>query len=204
MTGDVGHHLRRLSGPWLFRIVHLRHVYLRMGNGTGDAKLDALLTAGSTAKPAGFLVVVEGAAQTVAYLVRESGNARHLADVGLHAQLFIRQGTRPGAPALAVDEDGRVELRQFLTDGVHRLDVVTAHEVEAETVNAVLVVPVLDALNHKTAHEGLFGSRLIATAGAVAVRPAPVPLGWSGAVTAPFLLREGSGGCFAIVIVGIG
>ena len=66
---------------------------------------------------------------------------------------------------------------------VHCLDVVDAHEVEAETVDMIFLDPILHALLHKVAHQLFVGCRLVAAARAVGI----------------FAF-----GCLAEVIVGIG
>ena len=101
----------------------------------------------------------------------------------LHGQLVLRVGARSGAPSLAVDIDRRIDLVDGGSYGVHRLDVVHAHEVEAEAIDVELVDPVFHALYHKLAHQRTLRGRLVAAA-----RPVGVA----------------SVGRLAVVIVGIG
>ena len=56
-----------------------------------------------------------------------------------------------------------------LTDGVHGPDIMNTHQVEAEPVHVILVIPVSHTLHHELAHHRLFRSRLVATAGAIGV-----------------------------------
>ena len=168
VTRDIAYHLDRFLCPWFFAVVDLLHLHLRMTDGTNDAKLQRLLFRNAT-QPAGLGVVGERTAQGVANFVGEGSNARHLGDIGLHTQQFVRIGTRACTPALAIDEDGGVDVVNHPANLVHSLDIVNAHQVEAETIDMVFVYPVLYRLKHKAAHHGLFGGRLVATAGAVAV-----------------------------------
>ena len=117
------------------------------------------------AEEGGALVAVPRTAQGVTHLVAEGGDARHLADIGLHGQ-FSRISATAGTPTLTIDED---VAGQCSPDGVHRLDVVHAHQVEAETVDVVLVHPVFHALDHELAHALALAGRLVATTAAVAV-----------------------------------
>ena len=121
-------------------------------------------------------VVVERSAQGIAYIVAEGCDTRHLADVGFYAQLFRRQGALTGAPAFAVDEDTWIYLVHGLTDVVHRLDVVNAHEVEAEAVDMVLANPIEHALRHKASHHRTLRSCFVTTAGTIAIYLAPILL----------------------------
>ena len=169
MARHVAHHLCRLRCPRLLRVVHLRHVHLRVLYAACNTKLQALLHIGCPAEYARLGVVVEGTAQCVAYLVAEGGNARHLRNVCLLAELLAGQSAAAGTPSLAIDEYRRIYLVDHLAYLVHRLNVVTAHQVEAEAVDVVLVDPVFHALQHEAPHHGLLRSRLVATTRTVAV-----------------------------------
>ena len=76
-----------------------------MGNGTRNAELDTLLAVGGATQPTRLGIIAEGTTKGVAYLVGESGNAGHLRNVGLDAQLTAGQGTGTCTPALAIDKD---------------------------------------------------------------------------------------------------
>ena len=174
VTAHIADHLRRLLCPCRLRIVHLRHIHLRMTDGAHDAELHTLFHVRSTPEDAGLRVVVKRSAQRVAYLVREGCDARHAVYMRLHSQLFLRIGTAACAPPLAIHHDGRIYRVQHLAYLVHGLDVVNTHQVEAEAVDVVFLHPVFHALLHEAAHHRPFRSRLVATAGAVAVCPVPV------------------------------
>ena len=165
---DIGYHLRRFDGPRLLGIVDARHVDLRMADGPRNAILQTLLAVGQPDKEATLGIVVERSAQSVPNLVAEGGNARHLRDIGLRAQPTGRQGARPRAPPLAIDEDGGVYGVEHLTYLVHGLDIVHTHQVETETVDMVLLRPIANRLQHEAPHHRLLGGCLIATARAVA------------------------------------
>ncbi len=171
VAAHVGNHLCRLVGPRCLRVVHLAHVYLWMTDTAGNAELDVLFLAGNASQERALGVVAERAAQSVAHLIAEGGNAGHLRDIGLHAQLFLRIGTAAGAPPLAIDKEVGVDLVEFGAHGIHRLDVVAAHQVEAESVDTVFVGPVFHRLDDELSHHGLFRGRLVAAARAVAVFP---------------------------------
>ena len=164
VAGDVGDHLRGFCGPGRGGVVHLRHVDLRVGDTAGNAVLEAFLIAGDTTDEGCLLIVGERTAEGIADLVAEGGDTWHLRDVGLHAELFLGIGTGACAPAFAVDEDGGVDGIDHRADLIHRLDVVDAHEVEAEAVDVVFVDPVFDAFEHELAHHGFIRGSLVATA----------------------------------------
>ena len=128
------------------------------------ARLLTLFTCIQPTKPTGNSVVAERTTHRIAHLIREGSDARHLCNIGFHAKLFCGQGTLSGTPTFAIDKDRGVEFVEFSTDGIHRLDVVTAHQVETEAVNAVFVIPILHRLNHKLTHHRLFGCGLVTTA----------------------------------------
>ena len=133
-----------------------------MGNATRDAELQAFLLAGQTRQKSTLVVIAERSPQGVAHIVAEGADARQLCDVGLYGELLRGISTLSGAPALAIDIDRRVDGTHLSADGVHRLNVVHAHEVEAEAVDMVLVNPVFHALQHKVAHDRPLRCRLIA------------------------------------------
>ena len=95
-----------------------------MLDGSHDTKLNALLIALDAAQKSGLAVAVPRASQRIAHLVAEGGDAGHAADIGLHGQLLVGDGTRSGTPALTIDED---VLWQGCAYGVHRLDIMHAH-----------------------------------------------------------------------------
>ena len=159
-----------------------------MADGTDNAKLQRFLFR-NAAQPTGLGIVGERTAQGVANLVGEGSNARHLGDIGLHTQQFVRIGTRTCTPALAIDEDGGVDVVNHLANLVHGFDIVNAHQVEAETIDMVFVDPVFHRLQHEATHHGLLRGSLVATAGAVAIARRRT---------------VGNGGCLAVVVVGIG
>ena len=174
MTRDVGQHLRGFQGPRLLAVVHFLHINLRVLDAADNAELQTFylniasklsrLMGIQPTQPARNGIIRERATQGIAHLVRESSNAWHLRNIGLHAQLFVRQRTGPCTPTLAINQNRRIQLVEFGTDGVHGLNIVTTHQVETETVNAILVIPVLHRLNHKLAHHWLVRCRLVATA----------------------------------------
>ena len=137
-----------------------------MADGTHDAIFHAFLVASHGTQEGGLVVAVPRAAQTVAHFVAKGGDAGHLLNVGLHAEFLLRIGARTGTPAFTIDEDVG---RHCLANGIHRLDVVHAHQVEAESVDVILVDPILHALDHELAHERLLTGGLVAAARAVAV-----------------------------------
>ena len=169
VAAHIAYHLRGLCGPSLFGVVHLAVVNLRVGRHAGDTRLHTFLLAGQRGQEGAFGVVAEGTAQGIAQLIGEGGYAGHLRDVGLGGQQLAVDGALSGAPSLAVEEDRGVYLVDRLAYGVHRLDVVHAHEVEAESVDVVLINPVFHRLNHELPHQGPVGGRFVAAAGAVAV-----------------------------------
>ena len=70
----------------------------------------------------------------------------------------------------AIYKNGGIDAVDGFADLVHRPDVVTTHQVEAETVDVVFADPVFHRLDHELPHHGLIGGRLVATAGAVGIR----------------------------------
>ena len=94
MTTDVSHHLRGFQRIGGTGIVDLGIVYLRMGYHTSNTcfqtflkKVHVCLTVrnGTASQPTFHCVITERAAQGIAHIVGESGNTRHLWNVGFHA-----------------------------------------------------------------------------------------------------------------------
>ena len=174
MTGHVGYHLGRFSSPRFLAVVHLFHIYLRMADASHNAELQALhfniaiklsrLFSIQTTQPSCDSVIAERTTQGIAHLVAKSSNTWHLGDICLHAQLFRRQGTLSGTPPLTIDKDRGVEFVKFSTYRIHGLNVMTTHQVKTETIDTILVVPILCRLYHKLTHHRLFRCRLVATA----------------------------------------
>ena len=130
-------------------------------------------------------VISEGTAQAVAELVAKGGNACEAVDVVLHRQGVCGKLGSTGGPSFAIDVDGGVYLVQGLADGSHRLQVVDAHEVEAEAVHMILLHPILHALHHIAAHHGALRGGFVATAGSIgkgAVRTLAVEVSGHGAL----------------------
>ena len=165
----IGNHLRGFGGPRSVGVVDLLHIHLWMGDAAHDAIFQTLLLTGQACEESPLRVVAEGSAEGVADLVAESGDARHLRDIGLHAELVLRVSACASTPSLSIDEDGGVDLIHCLPYGVHRLNVVHAHEVETESVDVVLIDPILHRLDHERPHQRLFRSGLVSTARPVAV-----------------------------------
>ena len=113
-----------------------------MAYGSGYAELYALLVAGNGCQESTLVVIVERTAQSVAQLVAKGRYAGHAAHVGLHGQLVLRIGTRTCRPAFAVYYCCRIFLIERCTYLVHRLYVMNAHEVEAETVDVIFLNPI--------------------------------------------------------------
>ena len=137
-----------------------------MLDATHDAELEAFLVALDTSQERCLAVAVPRAAQGVADLVAEGGNTRHLLDMGFHGELVARIGAGTGTPTLSVNED---VLGYRFADGIHRLDIMHAHQVEAEAVDVVFLDPIFHALDHELAHRLSLACRLVATTAAVAV-----------------------------------
>ena len=163
VTAHVGDHLRGFEGPGLFGVVHLRHVDLRMLDGSCNAELNALCFV-LTTNPTCHRVVGEGTAQGVADLVAESCDAWHPVDMGFHGELLLGIGAAACTPAFTIDIDRGVDGIHHRTDLVHRPDVVDTHQVETETVDMVLVDPVFYALQHELTHHGLVRGSFVAAA----------------------------------------
>ena len=135
-----------------------------MGDGSGYAEAYALFASGQPGKESSFAVVVEWTAEGVAHVVAEGADAVELGCMGLGGQLVGRVGAGAGAPSLAIDIDGGIDLVHSPAYLVHGLDVVDAHEVEPETVDVVLVDPVAHRLYHKLSHERFLARCLVAAA----------------------------------------
>ena len=98
-------------------------------------------------------VVGERSAKCVTHIIAESSDAVQTGCVGFYGKLVLRIGTRSCAPTLTIYIYRWVDLVHGSTYLVHRLYVMDAHKVEAESVNVEFVYPVLDALYHKLAHQ---------------------------------------------------
>ena len=166
MAAHIGNHLGGLKRVRLLAVIHLAVIHTGMLDGAHDAEFQALLVALDTAQERCLTVAVPRTAQAVTYAVAEGGNARHLTDVGFHSQLFAWISATACTPALAIDEN---VLGHGCADSIHRLDVMHAHQVKAETVDVVLLHPIFHALDHITAHGFTFTGGLVAAAAAVAV-----------------------------------
>ena len=81
---------------------------------------------------------------------------------------MIVQRTVARTPAFAIHRDAWVDAVQCFSDSFHGLHVVDTHQVEAETVNVILLHPIAHAFNHILPHQRTLTRRLIPTARAVA------------------------------------
>ena len=140
-----------------------------MSNGTGNAKLQTLLLTGNAGKESTLRIVGERTTQGIANLIAEGSNAMQLVHVGLHGKLFLRISTLASTPSLSIYKYGGVYLVHFVANEVHRLNVVNAHQVEAEAVDVVLANPILHTLQHEATHHRTLRGRLVSTARAVAI-----------------------------------
>ena len=183
VTGHIRHHLCRLHSPRLLRVVDLRHIHLRMGNATCNTELQTLLAVRDTRQETSLRIVIKRSAQGITDLIAEGGNARHLRDIRLHAQLVSGQTAGTSTPSLPINKYGGVYLVDSLSDQVHRLNIMATHQVKAEAIDVILVDPVFHRLDHELTHHRLLRGRLIATAGAVAWFPVsrkPIVIVWIG------------------------
>ena len=139
-----------------------------MGDSTHDTKLQAL-GLNAFIEPGRLLIIIEGAAQRIANLIGESSDTGHLRDIRLHTQLFCGQRTLTCTPALAIYKYGGIDGIDSLADLVHRLNIMTSHQVEAEPVDMIFVDPVFHRLYHELPHHRLLRGGLIATARAVGI-----------------------------------
>ena len=137
---------------------------------------------------AGGFGVEHAALDRIARVVAENADAV----VQQRQRAFIgraRAGVHAGAaalPRLAVHEDlaPAGQRVQRGADGVHRLDIVQGHKVEAEAVDVVGRGPIDDRIHHVFAHHRALAGQVAAAAGAVgqaAVRPAAQPVAGHGA-----------------------
>ena len=114
------------------------------------------------------MVVRERTTKGITKIIAERSYAWHLLHIGFHCKLIVRQSTLSGTPTFTIYKYVRVYIGQFLTDKIHRLDVMNAHKVDTESVDMVLLSPISHALEHKLTHQRLFRSGLISTSGAIA------------------------------------
>ena len=112
--------------------------------GTGYQTAHHVLdTCGIAGSEAAF--VVKGRADKgVADVIAESAYTRHLVCPLLHGELFVRISGTHRSPAFTIGEDGRIDLVESGTNGVHRLLVVDAHQVKTESVDVIFAGPVAD------------------------------------------------------------
>ena len=164
MAAHVGNHLGRRVGPGSLAVVHLAHVNLRMRDAAGDAELDALFISGDGTEESRLMVVAERTAQCVAHVITEGTDAVELAGVGLHGEFLVGIGTCTGTPSFTIHIYRGVDFVQRFANHVHGLDVVDAHQVEAESVDVIFLGPVEHRLNHELAHEWFLAGSLVAAA----------------------------------------
>ena len=105
----------------------------------------------------------------------------NLGNIGLSGLEFRAQRGAAAGPALAVEDRLGVDGVDRLLDGLHGLDIVQGHEIEAEAVDVVLLRPVGHGVHHVLAEHDPLGGRLVAAAGAVG---------------------GGAGGVVAVVVIG--
>ena len=168
VAGHISNELRGLERPGLIAVINLREVDTRMVDAADNAEAYRLLAAGQTGEERSLMVVVERSAQSVTHLVAERTDAGHLQAVGFDGTQRLVKLRRLGCPALAVEENGRVNLVEHRTDSVHRLDVMDSHQVETEAVEVILLHPPAYGLEHELAHHRSLAGRLVAAAGRIA------------------------------------
>ena len=112
------------------------------------------------------LCLKHAALEAVSYLVvEEADSVAHFRRVNLRGERR-RVGVcgRSHRPALAVHEEPRVDFVEGRADGVHRLNVMQAHQVETETVDVVFLRPVGNGIDHVLPEHLVLGSGVVAAA----------------------------------------
>ncbi|MBL7866303.1 MAG: hypothetical protein JNK10_15660, partial [Cyclobacteriaceae bacterium] len=61
----------------------------------------------------------------------------------------------------------RLHFQEPIGQLIQRLDIVNAHEVEAEAIDMILLNPVFARFDDVLAHHGTFGGRLVAASGGI-------------------------------------
>ena len=140
-----------------------------MTDSTSNAKLDALLFSRYPGKEASLGVIAERTAERIPHLIAEGSDTVESVDMSLHCQELLRISTAAGAPSLSIDKDRRVDGIHGSTDGVHGLDIMDAHEVEAKTINVIFIDPVFHALHHHLSHQWSVAGCLIAATRTIGV-----------------------------------
>ena len=169
MATHVADLLRRIVGPWLLVIVDLRHIHLWMSDTAHDTKLQALFLARDSSQESTLMIIGERTTESITHIITEGCYPIELLSISLHSQFIHWISTRACAPSLTIDIDGRINLVDLGTNLLHCLDVMHAHQVEAEAIDMIFINPILHAFQHELTHQWLLGSRLIATSRTIGI-----------------------------------
>ena len=171
MAGDEIDHLRRSTCIRSIAIEQSAIVDLRMIGSTDDTILDRFeMTVDISGSITGLLFVEGTAFQPVTKFIVEYADTFHLPDIFFYCPLFEGKGRVGCYPAFAVYEDGRIDLQEFTSQAVHRLDIMYAHQVEAEAVDMIFPGPEFDRFDDIMSHHFAFRGCLVSATGSVGIR----------------------------------
>ena len=170
MAGHVTDHLSRLGSPRSFAVIHRVVVDLRMLDSSDNSEFNAFFSTGNSGEESSFMVIIERTTQRITQFVGESGNTGHLESIGLHSQRIPRILWCLRSPTFTINNDRRINGIDCLADFIHCLDVVNAHQVEAETVYMIFFNPVEHGFDHILTHHGTVACRFVAASRTICQR----------------------------------
>ncbi len=140
-----------------------------MCGGSHNADLDGLLVARFGGGEAAVFCFAVVSFDGVADIIGEHSNAVHLRHILFQCAALCRQRRVAGCPALAVDENRRIDFFQFRGNLVHSLYIMDSHKVEAEAVDMIFLCPIFHRVDNKLTHHLAFRGGLVAATRGVAV-----------------------------------
>ncbi len=158
------------GGIWELRIVALGVIDLRMIRSCYNPYLDSLLKpwfAGSE-PTVGSIAVMP--LYGITYVIAEHSYTRHSGYILFKSALFDRQRRVSGSPPLSIYEYRRIYLPEGFCHKVHGLDIMNCHKVETETVDMILLSPILHRVDDKVPHLLTVRCGLVSAARSIAVR----------------------------------
>ena len=170
VAGYVTDHLSRLGSPGSFTVIHRIIVDLRVTDSSYNTKLNALFFPGDPGKERSLMIIIKRTTQRITNFIGKGGNTRHFTGIDLHCQRITRILRCFRCPTFTINNDRRIYSTDRLTDFIHRLDVVNAHQVETETIDMVFPDPVKHGFNHIFTHHRPVACRLVTTSRTIGQR----------------------------------
>ena len=147
VTTYVAHVLEWIICPTL-------NSHLWVLNSTCNTKVDILFISRNAIHKTGILAT-KWSANSITDIVAECTNLVKHMSIDLQSNLLFRICWSHSCPALAVDNNIRINCMKTLADLIHCVDIMNSHQVKTEAIDMVFFHPPLKRLNHVFTEHGL-------------------------------------------------